>query len=31
LGDTTAAFNLDDDGDPKKNQFIGSVGFGFSY
>lgn len=31
LGDTTAAINFDDDGDPKKNQFIGSVGFGFSY
>ena len=31
LGDTTAAFNLDDDGLPKKNQVIGSIGFGFSY
>jgi hypothetical protein len=31
LGDTTAAFNLDDDGLPKKNQAIYSVGFGFSY
>jgi hypothetical protein len=31
LGDTTAAFNLDDDGLPNKNQAIYSVGFGFSY
>jgi hypothetical protein len=31
LGDTTKMFNLDDNGDPKSNQFIGSVGFGFSY
>jgi uncharacterized protein (TIGR02001 family) len=31
LGDTPKAFNLDDNGDPKSNQFIGSVGFGFSY
>ena len=31
LGDTTAAFNPDDDGEPQHNQFIGSVGFGFSY
>ena len=26
LGDTTAAFNADDEGDPQHNQFIGSVG-----
>jgi hypothetical protein len=31
LGDTTAAFNLDDDGLPKKNQAIYSLGIGFSY
>jgi class I fructose-bisphosphate aldolase len=31
LGDTTAFYNSDDDGDPQHNQFIGSVGFGFSY
>jgi hypothetical protein len=31
LGDTTAAFNLDDDGLPKKNQAIYSIGIGFSY
>jgi hypothetical protein len=31
LGDTTAGFNLDDDGLPKKNQGIYSIGFGFSY
>ena len=31
LGDTTAAFNLDDDGLPKNNQAIGSFGIGFSY
>jgi hypothetical protein len=31
LGDTTAAFNLDDDGLPKNNQGIYSIGFGFSY
>jgi hypothetical protein len=31
LGDTPKMFNLDDDGDPKSNQFIGLVGIGFSY
>jgi hypothetical protein len=31
LGDTTSAFNLGDDGLPKKNQGIVSGGFGFSY
>jgi hypothetical protein len=30
LGDTTAFFNSDEDG-PRKNQIIGSIGFGFSY
>jgi hypothetical protein len=30
LGDTTAAFNFDDDG-PKDSQVIGWIGFGFSY
>jgi hypothetical protein len=30
LGDTTAFFNSDEDG-PRKDQIIGSIGFGFSY
>jgi hypothetical protein len=31
LGDTTAAFNPDDDGLPESNKMIGSIGIGFSY
>jgi len=31
LGDTTKYFNADKNGEPQSNQFIGSVGFGFSY
>jgi hypothetical protein len=31
LGETTKYFNADSNGDPQSSQFIGSVGFGFSY
>jgi hypothetical protein len=31
LGDTTGAINADSDGNPQKNQVIGSFGIGFSY
>ena len=31
LGDTTKAFNVDDDGKPQSNKVIASAGIGFSY
>ena len=31
LGDTTKAFNVDDDGEPQANKVIVSAGFGFTY
>lgn len=31
LGDTTKAFNVDEDGEPQANKVIVSAGFGFSY
>ena len=31
LGDTTKAFNVDDDGEPQSNKVIASAGIGFSY